>query len=149
MPKWVKVVLIAVGTLFVLLVAAGFFGAMALKRTVNDVQQAAENAKVDGEVFGMTSTVEECVEETVNRSSDCTGFSPTCVPPLSTFLWSCAEEASAGKAFCSGLPRMMSDEDMVNWGRSTCTQHGQPNNEMCAIALATITGYCQAQTQMR
>ena len=31
MPKWVKIVQIVVGTLFVLLIAAGFLGARAIK----------------------------------------------------------------------------------------------------------------------
>jgi hypothetical protein len=149
MPKWVKIVLIVVGTLFVILVAAGFLGARAIKNTIDDVQKAAEEAKVDGEVFGMTSTTDECVAETVNRSSECSGFNPTCVPPLSTFLWDCVEETAFYPSFCAGMPPVVNEDDMVKWGRDICTKHGQPGNEMCAVALVTMTGYCEAQKQMR
>ena len=149
MPKWVKVLLIVVGTLFVVLVVAGFVGAMALKSTVEDVQREARMATVDGEVFGMTSTTEECVEEMVNRSAVCEGFSPTCAPPLSAFLWACVEEATYQPSFCTGMPPLTQENAMMEWGQETCAKYGQPSNPMCALAVATITGYCESRKQMR
>ena len=145
MPKWLKVVLIAAGALFLVLVAAGFFGVMALKRTYHDVKRASELARVDGEVFGMTVGTGACIEETVRRSGECSGFTLTCAPPLSSFLWACVEEASYEASFCAGLPPLVDDYAMVRWGRRTCTRHGQPANEMCAMSLATISGFCEAR----
>lgn len=149
MPKWVKVLLIVVGTLFVVLIAAGFFGVMALKRTVEDVQKEAEMAKVDGEVFGMTSTTEECVEEMVHRSAKCEGFSPTCAPPLSAFLWACVEGATYEPSFCASMPQGTRENAMMEWGQEICAKYGQPSNTICAMSVATISGYCESKKQQQ
>lgn len=148
MPKWVKILLIVVGTLFVVLVAAGFFGAKALKRAVEDVGRQAEMAKVDGEVFGMTSKTEECVEEMVNRSAGCEG-NPLCMMPLSAFILACVEEATYQPSFCAGIPPLTRENAMMEWGQEICAKYGQPSNQICAMAVVTVTGYCESKKQMR
>ena len=145
MPKWPKVVLIVGGTLFVILVITGFIGVRALQRAYHEVERESELARIDGEVFGMTSTTEECVEETVNRSADCAGFNPTCVPPLGAFMWACVEGATYDPAFCAGIPPPTEEDAMMEWGRSACARYGQEGNDMCAITLASISGFCESK----
>ena len=144
MPKWVKILLIVVGTLFVVLVVAGFLGAKALKGSIEDVQRKAEMAKVDGEVFGMTSKTEECVEEMVNRSAKCES-NPLCMMPLSAFLWACVEEATYQPSFCAGMPPLTRENAVLEWGQETCAKYGQPSNQICAMAVGTVSGYCESR----
>ncbi len=149
MPRWLKIVLIVASVVAVILVAAGIAGAMALSRAIHDVQQATDEAKVDGEIFGMSATTQGCIEETVRRCGECGSKNLVCAPPQSAFLWACAESAPRDPSFCAGLPPLVDEYVMVRWGRRTCARYGEPDNEMCAIVLATITGFCESAPRAR
>ena len=147
MPKWLKVVLIGGTTVFLLLVVTGFIGAKALKDKFEDVEKASEKAEVDGEVFGMTSAPDGCLEESVHRGQECGGFGLTCLPPVNAFLWACIEESNYDSTFCDEMPSAEDDQAMMDWGRRTCDKYGQPDDDMCAMTMATITGFCELKRQ--
>ena len=148
MPKWVKVALIIMGAGLILLIVAGFVGAKALKNTMRNFEVKMEHAKVDGEVFGMTGSLEGCVEEGVNRSGECEGISLSCIPGVGAFMWACLEEASYDQAFCAGVPSA-EDDAIVEWGRKVCRKYGQPDHEFCPIGVAVAGGFCDTKRQMR
>jgi hypothetical protein len=49
----------------------------------------------------------------------------------------------------AGMPPLTHENAMMEWGQETCAKYGQPSNPMCAMAVATITGYCESRKQMR
>jgi hypothetical protein len=144
MPKWLKIVLGVAGVVSILVLAAGIFGVVALMRALDDVKETSEAARGEGAAFGGTVTLERCVQETVNRSAECAALNLACAPPLSAFLWSCIRAAPYDAPFCDGMPPLVDERVMLRWGRRTCKRYGERHNEVCAMALASITGFCEA-----
>jgi hypothetical protein len=149
MPRWVKMALIIMGTLLFLLIAAGIVGARVLKSTFDNFEKATAEAKVDGEVFGMTSTPDGCIEEAVRRSAGCKAPSLTCAPVASAFLWACLEGASGDPGFCEDVPSVENDRALLEWGGETCRKYGEPDNTFCPIAVAPTAAFCEHRGQVR
>lgn len=59
-----------------------------------------EEAKAEGEAFGLLGILDECTEEGVHRLGDCEGITLFCIPGATGFLWACLETATFEPAFC-------------------------------------------------
>lgn len=59
MPKWGKIVLVVVGTGVVLLGIFGYMGVKALHREIDKIEDSLEEAKAEGEAFGLLGTLDE------------------------------------------------------------------------------------------
>ena len=146
MPKWAKVLLIVVGVGVLLVGIAGYIGAKALQGGIDHMVKVAEDAKVDGEVFGMTATQEECLEETANRS-DCDRMQVICIHAASRFMWACLESATHDPSFCEGVPPSSMGQGIMNWVEKKCEQYGQPHEENCIMAISMTPGFCDSMRE--
>lgn len=145
MPKWAKIVMIALGSGFFLLGVAGYLGAKALQRGMERFEAAAEQAQYDGERFGLTALLEDCVEEAVYRLESCGEGRMICSPASGTFLWACLETATFDRHFCAGLPRPGDDGAILAWAEAACRKYGEAGDETCPSVLAVVPGFCEIQ----
>lgn len=145
MPQWAKILLIIVGVSFIILGVAGYLGAMALKNGIEHFEEETRRAQADGEMFGLTATLEGCAEETVYRVESCEGSKLICGPSSSTFIWACLESATFDRHFCAGLPRAGEDDAIMAWAEAACGKYGQSENEFCSTILAVVPGFCEIQ----
>ncbi|MEE8112692.1 MAG: hypothetical protein V3T54_08175 [Acidobacteriota bacterium] len=147
MPKWAKVLLIVVGVGVLMLGIAGYLGAKALKKGIDNFEKTMENAKVDGEVFGMTGTQEECLEETADLSVNCQGIKLLCAPTAGVFIWACLESATHEETFCEGVPPSSNGHAVRNWSEKKCRQYGQAHEETCIVALSMGPAFCDSKRE--
>lgn len=149
MPKWVKVLLIVLGAGVIILITAGFFGVRALKHTAENMMESAEQANADGRAFGPTSTLDGCSEEGVHRVAGCENQGITCAPVVGAFLWGCLETAPYDARYCGSVPSSGDSDAALAWGRNTCGEHGRTGDDVCAMVLSTVAGFCESKKGMR
>ena len=145
MPKWAKVLLIVMGVGVLIVGIAGYIGAKALMKGIDNFEKSAEAAQTDGEVFGMTGTQEECLEETADRSVNCEGVKLLCVPTAGGFLWACLESATHEISFCEGIPPASINHAVRSWSEKKCQRYGQAHEENCIMALSVAPGFCDTK----
>ena len=145
MPKWAKILLIVMGVGILMLGIAGYLGAKALKRGFDKFEKEVENAKVDGEVFGMTETQEECLEETAGRSVNCEGMTIICLPAAGAFIWACLESATHQASFCEGVPPASIGNAVRSWSEKKCVRYGQAHEDNCIMALSMTAAFCDSK----
>ena len=145
MPKWLKIMLIVVGTISIVLMIGGFLAARAVKKGIDNFEVEAEQATAAGKEFGSTGTLADCVEAGVQRTSDCSLTNLTCAPLAGAYLWGCLEAAPFDPSFCNAVPHAEDDDAVIDWAGRACTVHGQHENDYCTIALAVVPGFCTAR----
>jgi hypothetical protein len=142
MPKWLKVTLIVSGVAFLLIVAAGVAGAVALKRTIERTEVAVEQARADAELFALTGTEKECVTEAVRRSAECEGLRVLCMAQIDAFLYQCIDAAPDDPSFCDGIPSSGDDRAVESWTRNVCAQQGRQDDLACTAGLTPANIRC-------
>jgi hypothetical protein len=145
MPQWLKVVVIVVVVGFGVLFIAGVAGAVALIRTIEKMEKASEQARVDGEIAGINGTGEGCVEAAVRRSAECEGLRFLCMPQVDTFLYGCLDEAPVDFEFCKETPTSKDVDAVQEWSRNVCAQQGQEDDVACTLGLTAANVYCAQQ----
>jgi hypothetical protein len=145
MPKWLKITLIVTGAVLIVTIVGGFLAARAVKRGVENFEANVEQATTEGKEFGSAATLAGCLDEGVRRTADCGGVNITCAPLAGAFIWGCVEAAPYDHTFCSTVPDAEDNDAVMEWGRHVCGARGQPDNNYCIIALATVPGFCTAR----
>ena len=136
MPTWAKVLLIVVGATILLAVVTGVIVFNFMKQQV----ELMEHAGVEGRAYGLVADIDECAEQGVQRSAQCEGV--TCAVQLHSYMWACLENATYDDYYCESVAAVTGDGAMARWAATTCAEYGQPDDEMCRLAMTAVPNFC-------
>jgi len=144
MKTWVKVVLV-VGGLLVLLVAAAAFGLVYVARRYGPaLVEAGKHSIEEGRDFGRGTDNEGCVAEAASRHQR--DHSLTAVFNNNLFLNSCLPASRPTPGFCDEVPGPLEFSKTARWQFAECERYGLKTETQCAQLFQPVQQFCQKRS---
>lgn len=148
--KIIVITLVAVVILSILGVGACVgLGILWFTANEEDIRSTGEQAIADGEAFGTTHNLDECVDEALDRVDRCGAFGLMCEGMAGIFMTSCLENSEPQPEFCQGVPSEHNILESAQWSLELCAEKGQPGSQPCTRAVQNIQRYCGEQRPSR
>ena len=139
MPKWLKIVLVAVAAL--ILICGLGIGATTwlVKSKSGDLKALGEKAQKKGEEIAARTNAEGCVVETLAALKVESGILASIEG--SVVLQACLNASDLPKTFCDGVPGDDTILEQAAWVRDECARRGE-SGDNCHTVLKMVPKVC-------
>ena len=146
MPRWLKVVLMVGGLLFLSCFAMCGACAYLSYDLGQEVNKLAPQAIAEAERDALDSDQAGCLEKSLQRGADCDELGPLeagrCMAVTQIYAKACFEEAKATEGFCDDLPEGGSLAGMVKWPVQRCIDLGREGSQSCVQIVQSVISCC-------
>jgi hypothetical protein len=140
MPRWLKVILIVVGSGLVLLGLGVGAVVWWLQSHREELLASGKRAENEGQAFAQGKDSNGCLHEAVARLSTTSGISQEVT--LRIFLTACLKAVPHEPALCVGVPEESEIMQTVAWRVQTCKDQGKAGDDACARLMAGVQSAC-------
>ena len=147
MPTWVKVLLIAVGLLALLSLAAAGLGVYLWREHGRGFVESTQKTMDEGREYGKHADAQGCLDEGLARHTRASGFGE--IIGTNVFLRSCLEAARPTTGFCDEVPRQLEFIKSAQWQQQQCQKHGLSMEKQCGQLFSQVQKYCEVQRLVR
>lgn len=146
MPKWVKIVLLVGGLLFLSFFAMCGACAYASYDLGKDVMEQAPQMVAEAERDALDTDQDGCLDNALERGAACEKMGPIdaskCIALTQIYAKACFAEAKESDGFCDGLPEGGQLTDMISWPIKRCTDLGREGSQSCAQIVQSVLEHC-------
>lgn len=143
MPKWLKILLLAMLGL-VLLCGVGVGGvAWWFNANKDRLREDGKRLMAEAKTFGSTTDADGCVKESLRRLESADGFVAQAEQKL--FLRACLENTLARPDFCEGVPSMNELMKAATWSVANCNELGAKDPQACGRLIQAVMEFCSKE----
>src|SRR5687767_5352597 len=136
MPTWVKVLLIVVGLLVVLSLAAAGLGIYLWQQHGRGFVESAQKTGAEGEEYGKHTDSQGCLDESLARHTRAQGFGE--IIGTNVFLRACLDASRPAPGFCDDVPRQLEFIKSAQWQQERCQKHGLSPEKQCGQLFSQV-----------
>ncbi len=103
-------------------------------------KQEGLQVKAEAAEFGKTHNAQQCLDEALHRSDQCTGFK--CHTLTDIFLRNALKTSQATPGFCDGVPPKTDIMRTATWQNERCRQMGRAQDTFCGNLVREIQKHC-------
>lgn len=133
MPRWAKVVLIAVLTGFALMAAGLIFAGRWVRGRFDSFTHETAAAEEEGRRFGVGRENEACVAEAREQFKGCSFV--MCEPKIMIFMGNCLETSTTPPGYCEKIAAASVYDE--------CKRRGWESNERCVRIIGLLQAHCE------